>query len=43
MKTKELREQFCKRYGISYTEDVDGVFYNLRNYSYEEICGLIGV
>lgn len=43
MSTKELRKQFCKNHGISYTEDVDGVFYNLRNCSYEEICALIGL
>lgn len=43
MNTKELRKQFCKRHGIAYTEDTDGVFCSLRNYTFEEICELIGV
>ena len=43
MKTKELRKEFCKKHDITYTEFIDELFYNLRNYSYEEICELIGV
>ena len=43
MSTKELRKQFCHQNGISYTEDVDGVFQKLKNYTYEEICELIGL
>ena len=43
MTTKELRKEFCKKHDIPYTEFIDELFYNLRNYSYEEICELIGV
>ena len=43
MSTKELRKKFCKKYDISYTDDIDELFYHLRNCSYEEICDLIGL
>ena len=36
MTTKELRKEFCKKHDIPYTEFID-------DYSYEEICELIGV
>ena len=43
MSTKELRQKFCKKYDIPYTDDIDKLFFHLRNCSYEEICDLIGV
>ncbi len=43
MDTTELRKKFCKKYDIHYTDDIDILFYNLRNYSFEEICEMIGV
>lgn len=43
MNTTELRKEFCKKHNIPYTNYVDILLSNLRNYSYEEICKLIGV
>ena len=34
MTTKELRKEFFKKHDIPYTEFIDELFYNLRNYSY---------
>lgn len=42
-KTKKLRKEFCKKYDIRYTDDIDELFYNLRNLYPEEILELIGV
>ena len=40
--TKKLRKQFCKKYNIRYTEDIDELFYSLRDCYPEELIELIG-
>lgn len=43
MEEVKKRKAFCEKCNIPYTDDIDILFDNLRNYSFEEICEMIGV